>query len=118
MSREFARAGNASTDGAQTIDLVAIAIPRASMALIRAACVGADRSAKNQTIAFGYLGGGGIVGGTITMLPAVSGGTQRSGTLASASASVVLVGGELVLRVTGVAGLQLDWLGKLEAIIN
>ena len=89
---------------------------RVSGAIIKARALGVDRADKTQSVTFTTQVGGGVAGGALSKLAALSGATERSSTIAGASGAITRSGGFMSLTVTGVAGKTIDWIGKLELL--
>lgn len=114
---DVCKSGTGTTTGAVSLELVGVPVEGVAGVIINATCLGIDRANKTQSVTYSTIGGGGIdVLGVITLLPNLSGGTQKSLSLLTANVTVALSTGFMRMTVTGVAGRTIDWVGKIELI--
>lgn len=108
--------GRGQTVGATSLELVTVPMDGVAAVLINAVCLGYNVANPSQALTYANTGGGGILGGAITLLPALGGGLQKPALWLSANVSVTLASGFMVMTVTGQAGTTIQWGGKIELL--
>lgn len=105
-----------STTGATTADLCTTTVTDAACTFVRAVIAGHESTGPDGV---GYSIEGAVKrdGGTVTQIGATSTPTTvEDAALAGAGVAFVIAGTSVVVRVTGVAGLTINWTARLETL--